>query len=54
MCFTEEDSYQNFIVFVPVFSFLILDSNRKVTDWMSTGILLEKIRKFDTGLECLI
>ena len=29
----------------------ILDSNNKVTNWMSTGISFEKIKPFDTNLE---
>ena len=32
-------------------SSLILGSNTKVTDWISTGISSEKIKPFDTGLE---
>ena len=32
-------------------SFLILDSNTKVTGWISTRISSEKIKPFDTGLE---
>ena len=51
MYFTGNDGYQNFLVFAPMLSCLILDSNRKVTEWISTGILSEKIKPFDTGLE---
>ena len=32
-------------------SSLILDSNKKVTNWISTGISSEKIKPFDTNLE---
>ena len=32
MYFTGDDGYQNFLVFPPMLSSLILDSNRKVTD----------------------
>ena len=38
MYFTGDDGYQNFLVFAPMLSLLILDSNKKVTNWMSTGI----------------
>ena len=50
MYFTDDDGYQNFLVFVPMLSSLILDSNKKVTHWISTGISSEKIKPFDTGL----
>ena len=43
--------YQNFLVFAPMLSYLILDSNKKVTDWISTGISSEKIKPFDINLE---
>ena len=32
-------------------SSILLDSNKKVTNWMSTGISAEKIKPFDTNLE---
>ena len=51
MYFTGDDGYQNFLVFAPKLSSLILDSNRKVTDWISTRISFEKIKPSDTGLE---
>ena len=35
----------------PMLSSLILDSNRKVTNWISTRISCAKIKPFDTGLE---
>ena len=43
MYFPDFDGYQNFLVFAPVLRSLILDSNKKVTNWMSTGISSEKI-----------
>ena len=48
MYFTGNDGYQNFLVFVV---FLVLDSNEKVTDWISTTISSEKIKPLDTNLE---
>ena len=51
MYFTGNDDYQNFLVFAPMLSYLVLDSNTKVPDWISTGISSEKIKPFDTGLE---
>ena len=54
MYFTGNDGYQNFLVFSPMLISLILDSNKKVTDWISTGISSEKIKPFDTGLESLM
>ena len=32
-------------------SSLIVDSNRKVTGWILTGISSEKVKSFDTGIE---
>ena len=51
MYFTGNDSYHNFLVFTPVLSSLIFNSNEKVTNWTSTGILSEKIKPIDTNLE---
>ena len=34
-----------------MFSSLILDSNIKVTNWISTGILSQNYKPFNTGLE---
>ena len=51
MYFTGKDGYQNCLVFAPMISSLVLDSNRKVTNWILTGISSEKIKPFDTGLE---
>ena len=49
--FAGDDGYQNFLVFAPVVSSLILDDNEKVTYWMWTIITSEKIKPFDTNLE---
>ena len=45
------DSYQNFLVFAPILSSLILDSNKKATNWILTETSSEKIKPFDTNLE---
>ena len=44
------DSYQNFLVFAPILSSLILDSNKKATNWILTETSSEKIKPFDTNL----
>ena len=49
--FTGDDGYQNFLVFAPMFSSLILNSNKKITNWISTGISSEKAKAFNTDLE---
>ena len=51
MYFTGDDGYQNFLVFTPMLTILILDSNRKFTGRISTQILSEKFKPFHTGLE---
>ena len=51
MYFTGNDGYQNFLVFAPMLSSVMLDCNKKVTNWISTVISSEKIKPFDTGLE---
>ena len=51
MYFTGDDVYQNFLVFAPILSSLMLDSNKKVTNWMSTGISSEKINPFNANLK---
>ena len=48
------DSYKDFLFFAPILSSLILDSNRKVTDWISTGLLSLKIKLFDISLELIM
>ena len=51
MYYTGNDGCQNVLVFAPMLSFLILDSNKKVTNWILTGISSQKIKPFDTNLE---
>ena len=51
MYFTGNDGSQNFLVFVPMPSSLILDSNKKVTNWISTRTSSEKIKPIDTNFE---
>ena len=48
---TGNDGYLNFLAFAPKFISLIVDANEKVTNWISTGILSEKIKLFGTKLE---
>ena len=40
-----------FLFISPILSSLRLDSNKKVTNWISTGILSEKIKPLDNNLE---
>ena len=54
MYFTGSDGYQIFLAFLPMFSSIILDKNKKVTNWTSTGISPEKIKPFDTNLEMIM
>ena len=42
MYFTGGDGYENFLNFVPMLSSLILDSNKKVINWISPRISSEK------------
>ena len=49
--FTGDDVYQIFLGLAPILSSLMLDSNRKVTNWIWTRILSEKFKPFDTDLE---
>ena len=49
--FTSSDDYQIFLGFAPMLISLILDSNRKVTNRISTRISSEKIKPFYTGFE---
>ena len=49
--FTGNNGYQNFLVFALIVSSLILDRNKKVTNWVLTGISFEKTKPFDTNLE---
>ena len=50
MYFIGSDYYQNFLFFVPMLSSLILDSNKKVTNWILTRTLSENIIRFDSNL----
>ena len=54
MYFAINDGYQNFLVFAPILSSLILDSNKKVANWISTRMSSWKIKPFDTNLELTI
>ena len=40
-----------FSLISPILSSLRLDSNKKVTNWISIGILSEKIKPLDNNLE---
>ena len=51
MHFADGIGYQNFLIFAPMLSSIILDSRKKVTNWISTGISSGKIKPFDTNLE---
>ena len=44
-------AFKLLLVFAPILSSLTLDSNRKATNWISTGILSNKIKPFDSGFE---
>ena len=48
---TGEDSYKIILVFALLLSSLILPSNKKVTNWISTRILSEKYNFFDANFE---
>ena len=54
MYFTGDNGYHNFLVFVPMLDSLILHSNKKVTNWISTGISPDKIKPFGTNLEPIV
>ena len=49
MYFIGNDGYHNLSVFVPMLSYVILERNRKVTKWISTGISPEKIKSLANG-----
>ena len=49
--FTGDNGYQKSLVFASTLSSLILDSNKKVTNWISTEITFEKVKPFYTNLE---
>ena len=50
MCFTSDDDYQNILVFVPMLNSLTWDNSKKVTSWISTGVLPKNIKPFDANL----
>ena len=54
MYFTSNDGYKTFLLFPSMLRSLILDSNAKVTDWISTGISSGKIKPIDAGLQPII
>ena len=54
MYFAGNGAFQNFLVFAPMLNFIILDSNKNVTNCISTLIPSEKIKPFDTNLEPII
>ena len=51
MYFTGNDGYQNFIFFASLLTSLMLDSNKTLTNKISTGISTGKTKQFDTNLE---
>ena len=51
MYFTGNDGHQKFLDFAPMLSSLILDTNKKVTNWILTGVSSKKSKPFDTNLE---
>ena len=51
MYFTGNDNYQNLLVFDPMLSSLILDSNEKVNNWILTRTSSEKVKRLDTNFE---
>ena len=51
MYFTSNDGYPVFLVFAQMLSSIILEGNRKVTNWILTGISSEKNKPFDSALE---
>ena len=51
MFFTGDDGYQRFLVFALMLNSLTLDNNKRLTNWMVSGISSERIKQFDTNLE---
>ena len=47
--FTSEDAYQHFLVFALILNLIILENNKKLTNWISTGVSPEKIKLFDAN-----
>ena len=56
MYFTGDDGYQFFLVLAPMLSSLTLDSNKNVTNWVSTDYHLKKLNHLTLTLNspCLI
>ena len=50
MYFTCDDSYLNFIVFVSMLNSLVLDVNKKITNWFTTRVSPKKIKPYDANL----
>ena len=44
ICFTGDNDHQNFLVFAPILTSLILDSHKNVTKWISAEILSKNIK----------
>ena len=51
MYFTGGDDYYKFLVFFPILSSIILNSNKKVSNWISTETSSEIIKPFGKNLE---
>ena len=51
MYFTGDDGNQNSLVYIPMFSSVILDSNKKFTQWISTEAAPKEIKPFESNLE---
>ena len=51
MYFTSDNGYQNFLGFAAVLSSLILDSNKKVSNCISTETSFEKMKPFNTNAQ---
>ena len=56
MYFTDNDSYQNFLVFATMLSFLILDNYKKITNWTRLEYHLKQLNHLILTLtqQCLI
>ena len=46
-----DDASPNLLALSPIFRSLMLNSNKKVTNWISTGKTSEKTKPFDTNPE---
>ena len=51
MYFTGDDGYQTFLVFAPMLNSLTLGNNKRVTNWILTGVSPENIKPFVINLE---